>query len=268
MFIRVLRSANCTRNRRLTDSWWLFSQGCGMIGAEVVEMTMEERIRQSRMALGYSQEYVAEQLGLSRQAVSKWESGKSSPDTKNLIALAELFGCSVQWLLTGEQPSRPVENPVRRDTAELSGMVKSILAQRRRRWLKGLLAVVAVVLLTAAAAALSVHFASVSRDAGACGGGFGTYIFDKYSSHLTGLYGQHRETGYRFEALRGTQEAAWEGRTITLSFDIRYRDNERGVVTDRVCFRGKRVWTETFRWRVWSAEQQSARPFEEPADDA
>lgn len=40
-------------------------------------MTLEERIRQKRKALGYSQEYVAQQLRVSRQAVSKWESGVS-----------------------------------------------------------------------------------------------------------------------------------------------------------------------------------------------
>ena len=46
-----------------------------------------------------TQEFVAEALGVSRQAVSKWESGKSDPSTTNLLALADLFGISAEDLL-------------------------------------------------------------------------------------------------------------------------------------------------------------------------
>ena len=46
-----------------------------------------------------TQEFVAESLGVSRQAVSKWESGTSDPSTANLFALAELFGVKAEKLL-------------------------------------------------------------------------------------------------------------------------------------------------------------------------
>lgn len=46
-----------------------------------------------------TQEFVAESLGVSRQAVSKWESGLSDPSTSNLIALAKLFKISVEELI-------------------------------------------------------------------------------------------------------------------------------------------------------------------------
>ena len=46
-----------------------------------------------------TQEFVAEAIGVSRQAVSKWESGKSDPSTTNLLALADLFGISAEDLL-------------------------------------------------------------------------------------------------------------------------------------------------------------------------
>ena len=46
-----------------------------------------------------TQEFVAESLGVSRQAVSKWESGASDPSTMNLMALAKLFGVSEEELL-------------------------------------------------------------------------------------------------------------------------------------------------------------------------
>ena len=47
------------------------------------------------------QEFVAEALGVSRQAVSKWENGASDPSTANLIALAKLYGVSPEELLEG-----------------------------------------------------------------------------------------------------------------------------------------------------------------------
>ena len=46
-----------------------------------------------------TQEFVAESLGVSRQAVSKWESGASDPSTSNLLALAKLYGVSAEELL-------------------------------------------------------------------------------------------------------------------------------------------------------------------------
>lgn len=205
-------------------------------------MTIEDRIRERRTALGISQEYLAEQLGVSRQAVSKWESGKSSPDTRNLIALAGLFGVSVQWLAVGEQP-----------VTDSACALADIKCRRKK-----VAIILAVLLLSAAAVLLVIHLAPVDWDAGACGGGFGTWLFDKHSPHLTGVYGQTKE-GYAFEALRGTQEVSWSGRTIVLSFDIRYKTQERGTVTDRVSFRGKRVWPEKYRWRIWTAEQETVK---------
>ena len=50
-----------------------------------------------------TQEFVAEALGVSRQAVSKWESGAADPSTANLIALAKLFGTTPEELLKESQ---------------------------------------------------------------------------------------------------------------------------------------------------------------------
>lgn len=63
-------------------------------------MTLGQRISELRKERGYAQEYVAERLGVSRQAVSKWETDQCAPDTYNLIALSELFGVSVEYLTT------------------------------------------------------------------------------------------------------------------------------------------------------------------------
>ena len=61
--------------------------------------TFGETIKEYRMNCNMTQEFVAEALGVSRQAVSKWESGISSPSTTNLIALAKLFGVEAEELL-------------------------------------------------------------------------------------------------------------------------------------------------------------------------
>jgi transcriptional regulator with XRE-family HTH domain len=62
-------------------------------------MLLNEKIQALRKERGLSQEKVADALNVSRQAVSKWETGQSNPDTGNLIALAELFGCSADELI-------------------------------------------------------------------------------------------------------------------------------------------------------------------------
>lgn len=58
-----------------------------------------EVLKQHRVACKMTQEFVAEIIGVSRQAVSKWESGKSDPSTTNLLALAKLFGVEAEELL-------------------------------------------------------------------------------------------------------------------------------------------------------------------------
>ena len=67
-----------------------------------MDLAMAQRLVDRRKAAGLSQEALAAQLGVSRQAVSKWERSESSPDTDNLIALATLYGVSLDELLYGE----------------------------------------------------------------------------------------------------------------------------------------------------------------------
>ena len=69
--------------------------------AKAVRGSLAERLQENRVRCKMSQEFVAEALGVSRQAVSTWETGKSDPSTANLIALAKLYGISAQELLEG-----------------------------------------------------------------------------------------------------------------------------------------------------------------------
>lgn len=70
-----------------------------------MDLAMAQRLVDRRKAAGLSQEALAAQLGVSRQAVSKWERSESSPDTDNLIALAALYGVSLDELLYGKAAS-------------------------------------------------------------------------------------------------------------------------------------------------------------------
>ena len=81
-------------------------------------MTIEiaDRLIQLRKKHGLSQEELADKLGLSRQAVSKWERAEASPDTDNLICLAKLYGVSLDELLsTDEDVETIVKEQVKRD---------------------------------------------------------------------------------------------------------------------------------------------------------
>lgn len=61
--------------------------------------SLGEVLKSYRTACKMTQEFVAEALGVSRQAVSKWESGASDPSTANLIAIAKLYGVSAEEIL-------------------------------------------------------------------------------------------------------------------------------------------------------------------------
>ncbi|MGN0795168.1 MAG: helix-turn-helix domain-containing protein [Aristaeellaceae bacterium] len=71
------------------------------------ELTLGRRIAQLRRARGLTQELLAETLGVTAQAVSKWENDQSCPDIMTLPGLARCLEVSVDHLLTGAQPSVP-----------------------------------------------------------------------------------------------------------------------------------------------------------------
>lgn len=72
-------------------------------------MTLEEQIKHYRKQAGLSQEKMAEKIGVSRQAITKWENGTGTPDIANLMAIAELFQISVDELLSNEKPEKKLD---------------------------------------------------------------------------------------------------------------------------------------------------------------
>ncbi len=71
-----------------------------------MNLEIANRLLSYRRAHGLSQEELAERLGVSRQAVSKWERAEAAPDTDNLIALAALYGVLIDELINGKDEPR------------------------------------------------------------------------------------------------------------------------------------------------------------------
>ena len=76
-----------------------------------VRRSLGEALKEHRTWCMMTQEFVADHLGVSRQAVSKWENGTSDPSTSNLLALAKLYGVSAEELLKEVQESKPPAKP-------------------------------------------------------------------------------------------------------------------------------------------------------------
>lgn len=74
-----------------------------------MNIEVANRLQKLRKEKGYSQEQLAEALGISRQAVSKWERAEASPDTDNLILLARLYGVSLDELLSTDDDNEELK---------------------------------------------------------------------------------------------------------------------------------------------------------------
>jgi len=68
-------------------------------------MNIADRIQFLRKQKGYSQEELADKMGVSRQAVSKWESEQSVPDLEKIIVMSDLFEVTTDYLLKGIEPA-------------------------------------------------------------------------------------------------------------------------------------------------------------------
>ena len=75
-----------------------------------VKKALGEILKEYRVKCKMTQEFVAERLGVSRQAVSKWESGASDPNMSNLIALAKLYDVAIEDILSQVKDSRAKNN--------------------------------------------------------------------------------------------------------------------------------------------------------------
>ena len=101
-------------------------------------MKLSEKIYQCRKKAGLSQEALAVRLGVSRQAVSKWELGDAEPEPAKLKLLADTFHVSVDWLLSPDETeyAPPRQDPPAQPQHPLPGELGHLA--RRYGWLAGL----------------------------------------------------------------------------------------------------------------------------------
>lgn len=86
-------------------------------------MNMADRIQQLRKSRGISQEELADKIGVSRQAVSKWESEQSVPDIEKVILLSDYFETTTDFLLKGIEPAQEAEKKYSAMTFSIAGTV-------------------------------------------------------------------------------------------------------------------------------------------------
>ena len=89
-------------------------------------MTFSEKLIRLRKREGLSQEALAEMLGVSRQAVSRWEQGTALPDGGKLLPCARHFGVSVDWLLDDGQGWEVQWSKAKRMTVHQQGIVRTV----------------------------------------------------------------------------------------------------------------------------------------------
>ena len=87
-------------------------------------MTLGEKIARQRKELNYTQEQLADVLGVSRQSISKWESDIAYPETDKLIELGKLFDCSMDYLLK--------EEITEKDGVQTSGFTEKVKEIKRK----------------------------------------------------------------------------------------------------------------------------------------
>ena len=119
-------------------------------------MTLGEKIAKQRKELNYTQEQLADILGVSRQSISKWESDIAYPETDKLIKMGKLFECSMDYLLK--------EDVIEKNGAQASGFTekveeisRKVMTDKNKGKAKKILKVIGIVL----AAVLAVDIISM-----------------------------------------------------------------------------------------------------------
>ena len=97
-------------------------------------MTIADRIQSLRKAKGMSQEELADAAGVSRQAVSKWESEQSIPDIDKIVILSEIFDVTTDYILKGIEPVETNDHKTMADVID-----QKVLTQKNSKRAKTIL---------------------------------------------------------------------------------------------------------------------------------
>ena len=101
---------------------------------EESSMNISDRIQTLRKAKGMSQEQLADAVGVSRQAVSKWESEQASPDLDKVVIMSELFDVTTDYILKGIEPVEVQDHKTMADVID-----QKILTEKNKERTKTLL---------------------------------------------------------------------------------------------------------------------------------
>ena len=115
-------------------------------------MTIADRIQTLRKSKGMSQEELADAAGVSRQAVSKWESEQSTPDLDKVVILSEIFDVTTDYLLKGIEPVETADHKTMADVVD-----QKILTEKNGKRAQSILKWVLIVL----GALLAIDFISM-----------------------------------------------------------------------------------------------------------
>ena len=119
-------------------------------------MTLGEKIARQRKELNYTQEQLADILGVSRQSISKWESDIAYPETDKLIELGKLFDCSMDYLLK-EEVTEKSGAQTSDFTEKIKEISRNVMTEKNSRKAKGILKIIGIIL----AAALTIDIISM-----------------------------------------------------------------------------------------------------------
>lgn len=91
-------------------------------------MELSERLQFLRKKEDFSQEQLADMLGISRQAVSKWESGQGKPEIDNIIKLTQIYNVSADYILLGKEEITENKTEVSKNTPQTSNKTINTIA--------------------------------------------------------------------------------------------------------------------------------------------
>ncbi|MEE1060282.1 MAG: helix-turn-helix transcriptional regulator [Ruminococcus sp.] len=106
-------------------------------------MDFNNRLYQLRKQKGLSQEELANRLNVSRQTISKWEVGDSTPDMEKLVAICDLFDVSLDNLVMGKEDEPQTQAPVK---SEFSTMLnEKVLTEKNKKKAKSALKIAGII---------------------------------------------------------------------------------------------------------------------------
>ena len=110
-------------------------------------MTLGEKIALQRKELNYTQEQLADILGVSRQSISKWESNIAYPETDKLIELGKLFDCSMDYLLKDDVTEKTGASVSESNfTEKVTEISKKVMIDKNKGRTKKILKIIGIVL--------------------------------------------------------------------------------------------------------------------------